>query len=128
MGLGGGGKYQNDNQQKIHSEVASNVKEKIHHLHQPSSRRAEPNQSSQSLWQQTAAFRPGGKEKRITSRGGPGTFPTHQLNDTSVVENTPVIPRLHSGHYSPSSLKIPFTFRSVLLPFIFSFLLLTSYT
>lgn len=88
-------------QQKIHSEPASNTKEKIHHLHQPSFRPVKPVQSSQSLWQQAETFGPGGKEQRIASRGGRGTSPTRRLNDISVVENTPVIPHLRLGHYSP---------------------------
>jgi len=113
-------------QQKTHSELAPNVKEKIHHLCQPSSRPAEPDQSSQPLWQQIVAFRSGGEEKSIMSRGGLDTFPTRQLNDMSVVKNISVIPYLHPGHYS-SSLKILIFFRSVFLPFIFSFLLRMSY-
>lgn len=71
-------------QQQAHSELASNIKKKIHHS--PATLLAEPNQSSQFQWQQSAAFRPGREEKKITAPGGPGTFPIRQLNDISVLK------------------------------------------
>lgn len=91
-------------QQKSHSGLAPNVKEKIHHIHQPSSKPINPPWFSWSCGnKETAAFRSGGEGKSIASQGGPGSFPSCLLNGMPVVGNTPVIPCLHSGHYAPLS-------------------------
>lgn len=55
-------------QQKIHSGLVSNVKDKIHHPHQPSSRAAELNQSSQSVTTDCSLQTRWGRKKEHISR------------------------------------------------------------
>ena len=87
-------------QQKTHSGLVSNMKEKIHHLHEPSSRPAEPDQSSQSVATDFGLqTRWGRKKDRILRR--PGQFSNLPAEWHICVGNTSVIPHLHSGHCSP---------------------------
>lgn len=116
-------------QQKSHSGLAPNVKEKIHHIHQSSSKPINPRWFSRSCGnKQTAAFRSGGGRKKHHISRGPRFFSYLLAEWHACCWKHPCYSMSTPRTLCTSFPKITLTFRSVLLVFISSFLFLMSYT